>query len=108
MYVVAAIPPLYREIFDICSNDGEPIHREVYQCLLSHCMLSKEQLKTIWDLVGTSQGFVNRTNLYKTLVLVAYAQQGKQLSDKLFDNCVEAGVCNFLFKFFGKTVFQIF
>lgn len=59
-------------------------------------MLSKEQLKTIWDLVGTSQGYVGRTNLYKTLVLVAYAQQGKQLSDKLFDNCVEAGTCNFL------------
>lgn len=85
----ATIPPLYREIFDICSNDGEPIHRDVYQCLLSHCMLSNEQLKTIWDLVGTSQGYVNRTSLYKTLVLVAYAQQGKQLSDKLFDNCVE-------------------
>ncbi|KAJ8927837.1 hypothetical protein NQ314_019639 [Rhamnusium bicolor] len=76
------------EIFDICSNDGEPIHRDVYQCLLSYCKLSSAQLKTICDLTGTPQGYVNRTNLYKTLALVAWAQQGKHLSDKLFDNCV--------------------
>ncbi|KAJ8923378.1 hypothetical protein NQ315_001936 [Exocentrus adspersus] len=85
----ATIPPLYREIFDICSNDGEPIHEEVYHCLLLQCKLSREQLKTIWDLAGVSRGYVGRTNLYKTLVLVAYAQQGKQLSNKLFDNCIE-------------------
>ncbi|KAJ8951556.1 hypothetical protein NQ318_020430 [Aromia moschata] len=85
----AAVPPLYREIFDICSNDGQPIHRDVYQCFLSQCKLSSSQLKTIWDLAGTSQGYVNRTTFYKTLALVAWAQQGKQLSDKLLDNCVE-------------------
>lgn len=34
---------------------------------------------------------MNRTNLYKTLALIAWAQQGKTLSDKLFENCVTKG-----------------
>jgi sorting nexin-8 len=40
----------------------------------------------IWDLAGPSQGLITRTNLYKTLALVAWAQQGKTLSEKLFNS----------------------
>ncbi|KAG5873213.1 hypothetical protein JTB14_005668 [Gonioctena quinquepunctata] len=85
----ASIPHFYRNCFDICSNDGEPVHSEVYKCLLSRCKLSAPQIQSICDLKGTSEMSVTRTNFYKTLALVAWAQQGKHLSSKLFDNCVE-------------------
>lgn len=32
------------------------------------------------------QGYLSRTSLYKALALVAWAQQGKELSIKLLDN----------------------
>ncbi|RZB41738.1 sorting nexin-8 [Asbolus verrucosus] len=85
-FSAGTVPPMYRETFDVCSHNGKPIHRDVYQCLLSQCSLSTSQLKVIWNLAGPSQGFITRTNLYKTLALVAWAQQGKALTEKLFDN----------------------
>ncbi|XP_066246179.1 sorting nexin-8-like isoform X1 [Euwallacea similis] len=84
----SAIPVLYRDLYETCSNNDEPIHKDIYQALLSQCNLDAAQLKIIWDLVGPSkcpQGIVNRTNFYKTLALVAWAHQGKTISEKLFD-----------------------
>lgn len=49
-------------------------------------------MENICNIVGTSHNHVNRTNLYKTLALIAWAQQGKVLSDKLFENCVSKGM----------------
>lgn len=89
---LATIPHFYREVFDTCSNDGSPILPEVYRFLLSHCHLSPAQVENISNIVGTSHNYVNRTNLYKTLALIAWAQQGKTLSDKLFENCVTKGM----------------
>jgi hypothetical protein len=89
--IAGTVPPLYREVFDVCSHNGEPVHRDVYQCLLSQCNLSTGQLKVIWDLAGPSQGLITRTNLYKTLALVAWAQQGKTLSEKLFNSSAGKG-----------------
>jgi len=40
----------------------------------------------IWELIDCKGGHVNRNNLYKALALVAYAQQGKTVSEKLFQN----------------------
>ena len=34
----------------------------------------------------SKNGVVSRSNLYKALALVAYAQQGKTVSEKLFQN----------------------
>lgn len=85
----AAIPVLYRDLYNKCSSNDEPIHKDVYQALLSQCGIDASQLKIIWDMVGpnrNTQGVVNRTNFYKTLALVAWAQNGKTISDKLFDN----------------------
>lgn len=76
---------MYREVFDVCSWNGEPVSKEVLQCLLERCELDKSALKVIWSLTGSSEG-VSRTNFYKTLALVAWAQQGKAPSEKLFDN----------------------
>ncbi|KAL3274474.1 hypothetical protein HHI36_015858 [Cryptolaemus montrouzieri] len=81
-----SIPPLYREIFDICSNNGDPIHRDIYESVLKQCNLEPSQLKLIWDLAGPPQGSISRTSLYRTLALVAWAQQGKMLSEKLLEN----------------------
>lgn len=44
------------------------------------------QLKLIWDIAGPPQGAITRTSLYRSLALVAWAQQGKLLSEKLLDN----------------------
>lgn len=88
IFLSAAIPALYRDLYKSCSNNEEPIHKDVYQALLSQCNLDSGQLKVIWELVGpnkNTQGVVNRTNFYKTLALIAWAQQGKNLSEKLFD-----------------------
>lgn len=90
--ILATIPHVYQEVFDLCSNDGSPILPEIYKCLLSHCRLSPSQVENIYNIVGTSQSYVNRTNFYKTLALVAWAQKGKELSDKLFENCISKGM----------------
>lgn len=89
---LATIPLFYREVFDICSNDGSPVLHEIYISLLSHCHLSPSQVDNICNIIGTSHNNVNRTNFYKTLALIAWAQQGKTLSDKLFENCVTKGM----------------
>jgi sorting nexin-8 len=90
----------------VCSHNGEPVHRDVYQCLLSQCNLSTGQLKVIWDLAGPSQGLITRTNLYKTLALVAWAQQGKTLSEKLFNSSAGKGefFCEFCHNLIGAIV----
>ncbi|XP_017780394.1 PREDICTED: sorting nexin-8-like [Nicrophorus vespilloides] len=80
------IPAVYRDIFEVCSHNGSPIHKEVYQVLLNQCKLDAALLKTIWNLAGPPQGEVTRTSLYKTLALVAWTQQGKSPTDKLFQN----------------------
>lgn len=82
----------YREVFVICSHNDEPIHKDVYQKLLAQCKLNSETLKVIWDLVGPTEGTVTRTNLYKTLALVAWAQQGKKPSNKLFETFNGKGI----------------
>lgn len=45
----------------------------------------------IWELVDSKTGYLTRNGLYKGLALVAFAQQGKQPSDKLFENCESQG-----------------
>lgn len=85
-YSLGSIPVYYREIYKLCSPNGDTIHRDVFQTLLSQSKLSGPILRMIWDLTGPPQGVVTRINFYKTLALLAWAQQGKDPSDKLFDN----------------------
>lgn len=79
------VPALYREVFEVCSRDGAPVCKEVFQCLLEQCEVEKGALKAIWDLTGAPQG-ISRTNFYKALALIAWTQQGKAPSEKLFEN----------------------
>lgn len=62
------------------------MHRDVFKLLLLNCKLESDVINTIWQLTGPSQGALNRTSIYKTLALIAWAQQGKIPSQKLFDN----------------------
>ncbi|KAH0540418.1 sorting nexin-8-like [Cotesia glomerata] len=82
-----SIPPFYREIYEkICSPTSGNVEREVFKSLLVKSQLSSPILSQIWDLVDSRTGFLSRSGLYKGLALVAFAQQGKQPSDKLLEN----------------------
>lgn len=39
--------------------------------------------------VDSTDGFLNKLSLYKALALIALAQQGKQPSPKLLENCIQ-------------------
>ena len=45
----------------------------------------------IWGLIEC-KGSVNRTSLYKGLALVAFAQNGKNISEKLLENFAGQGM----------------
>lgn len=77
---------MYRDIFQICSSNGETVHKDVYKLLLSLCKLDNSTISTIRNITVPPQGIVNRTSVYKTLALIAWCQQGKLPTDKLFDN----------------------
>lgn len=81
-----SIPSYYREVFETCSRDGDPVHRDVFQALLTQSKLSGTILATVWNLTGPPQGLITRTNFYKALALLAWAQQGKEPTDKHFEN----------------------
>lgn len=55
-------------------------------------------------MVDTRQGYLSRTGLYKALALVAFAQQGKTVSEKLIQNFTGEGM--YFAKGFLKTDFN--
>ncbi|XP_012271940.1 sorting nexin-8 isoform X2 [Orussus abietinus] len=82
-----SIPAFYREVYEkICSPAGGNVEREVFKSLLVKSQLSSPVLSQIWELVDSKMGYLTRSGLYKGLALVAFAQQGKQPSDKLLEN----------------------
>ncbi|XP_063995496.1 sorting nexin-8-like [Diachasmimorpha longicaudata] len=82
-----SIPPFYRELHEkICSPTSGNVEREVFKSLLVKSQLSSPILSQIWELVDSKTGYLSRSGLYKGLALVAFAQQGKQPSDKLLEN----------------------
>ncbi|XP_015608090.1 sorting nexin-8 isoform X2 [Cephus cinctus] len=82
-----SIPPFYREVYEkIASTSGGNVEREVFKSLLVKSQLSSSVLSQIWELVDSKMGYLTRSSLYKGLALVAFAQQGKQPSDKLLEN----------------------
>ncbi|XP_015182254.1 PREDICTED: sorting nexin-8-like [Polistes dominula] len=82
-----SIPPFYREVYEkICSPTCGNVEREVFKSLLVKSQLSSSILSQIWELVDSKTGYLTRSGLYKGLALVAFAQQGKQPSDKLLEN----------------------
>lgn len=84
---------MYRDVFELCSSNGDTVNKDVYKLLLSSCKLDNTTINTIADIAGATQGMINRTIVYKTLALIAWCQQGKSPSDKLFVNYSGKGQC---------------
>ncbi|KYQ56563.1 Sorting nexin-8 [Trachymyrmex zeteki] len=65
-------------------NTGTPRKGETYEC--KRMEVEVEWCGKIWKLVDSKTGYLTRSGLYKGLALIAFAQQGKQPSDKLLEN----------------------
>lgn len=82
-----AVPPYYRDVYDaLCPENSESVSQSGFTKVLMKSGLEKSVLSQIWALLDTKGGNINRSNLYKALALVAFAQNGKTISDKLLEN----------------------
>ncbi|CAF94132.1 unnamed protein product [Tetraodon nigroviridis] len=85
-----SVPAYYREVYEaICGRTDERVHVEVFQRLLQKPDLSRVVLGQIAEHVESTDGFLSKLSLYKALALIAFAQQGKQPSGKLLENCIQ-------------------
>ncbi|XP_008327486.1 sorting nexin-8a [Cynoglossus semilaevis] len=85
-----SVPAYYREVYEAvrCRND-ERVQVEVFQRLLQKTELPNAVLARLSEHVDSTDGFLNKLSLYKALALIALAQQGKQPSPKLLENCIQ-------------------
>ncbi|KAF3845966.1 hypothetical protein F7725_003044 [Dissostichus mawsoni] len=85
----SSVPAYYREVYEAirCRTD-ERVQVEVFQRLLQRTDISKPVLGQIAEQVDSTDGFLSKS-LYKALALIALAQQGKQPSPKLLENCIQ-------------------
>ncbi|XP_056870919.1 sorting nexin-8a isoform X2 [Takifugu flavidus] len=85
-----SVPAYYREVYEaVCGRTDERVHVEVFQRLLQKTDLSRVALGQIAEHVDSADGFLSKLSLYKALALIAFAQQGKQPSPKLLENCIQ-------------------
>ncbi|CDQ92279.1 unnamed protein product [Oncorhynchus mykiss] len=85
-----SVPPYYREVYEaIRSKIEERVQVEVFQRLLSRTDLPSAVQGQIAEHVDYTDGFLSKLSLYKALALIALAQQGKQPSPKLLENCIQ-------------------
>ncbi|KAG7269598.1 hypothetical protein CRUP_028650 [Coryphaenoides rupestris] len=85
-----SVPPYYREVYEAlrCRSE-ERVQVEVFHRLLHRADLQKADLAQIAEHVEPSGGYLSKLTLYKALALIALAQQGKQPSPKLLENCIQ-------------------
>lgn len=82
-----AVPPYYRDVYDaLCPTDSEFISQTTLTQLLVKSRLDKNVLSQIWTQLDIKNGTINRSNMYKALALIAFAQNGKSISEKLIEN----------------------
>ncbi|XP_063041417.1 sorting nexin-8a isoform X2 [Engraulis encrasicolus] len=85
-----SVPPYYREVYQAISGRAdERVQVQVFQRLLSRTDLPSAVQSQIADHVENNDGFLSKLSLYKGLALIALAQQGKQPSPKLLENCIQ-------------------
>uniref|UniRef100_A0AAR2IUP4 PX domain-containing protein n=1 Tax=Pygocentrus nattereri TaxID=42514 RepID=A0AAR2IUP4_PYGNA len=72
-----------------CSRTDERVQIEVFHRLLNRTDLSINQQNQITDHIDHGNGFLSKVSFYKALALIALAQQGKQPSPKLLENCIQ-------------------
>ncbi|XP_006821836.1 sorting nexin-8-like [Saccoglossus kowalevskii] len=81
-----SVPPYYREVYNIvCPTQESKVDRDMFVRLLMKSSLPKQTLSEIWDVVDSKQGYLTRNGLYKALALVALAQQGKSINEKILE-----------------------
>nr|XP_046161724.1 sorting nexin-8-like [Oncorhynchus gorbuscha] len=91
-----SVPPYYREVYEaIRSKIEERVQVEVFQRLLSRTDLPSAVQSQIAEHVDYTDGFLSKLSLYKALALIALAQQGKQPSPKLLENCIQGKPFNY-------------
>uniref|UniRef100_A0A668A8Y9 Sorting nexin 8a n=1 Tax=Myripristis murdjan TaxID=586833 RepID=A0A668A8Y9_9TELE len=88
--IKCSVPPYYREVYEAirCRTD-ERVQVEVFQRLLQRTDLNKAVVDQISEHVDCADGSLSKLSLYKALALIALAQQGKQPSPKLLENCIQ-------------------
>ncbi|XP_017558698.1 sorting nexin-8a [Pygocentrus nattereri] len=85
-----SVPLYYREVHQaISSRTDERVQIEVFHRLLNRTDLSINQQNQITDHIDHGNGFLSKVSFYKALALIALAQQGKQPSPKLLENCIQ-------------------
>ncbi|XP_076000488.1 sorting nexin-8a isoform X2 [Genypterus blacodes] len=89
-FINSSVPAYYREVYEAirCRTD-ERVQVEVFQRLLQKTDLPKAAQGQIAEHVDATDGFLSKLSLYKALALIALAQQGKQPSPKLVENCIQ-------------------
>ncbi|XP_062914705.1 sorting nexin-8a isoform X1 [Mobula hypostoma] len=86
------VPPYYREVYEaICCKQEDRVQGSVFHKLLNRTKLPPIVQSQIAELVESSKEEpLSKSALYKGLVLIALAQQGKQPSAKLLENIAQA------------------
>ncbi|XP_054282836.1 sorting nexin-8-like [Macrosteles quadrilineatus] len=83
-----AVPAQYREIeADIkAAVSAEFSKKDILRSFLKKSKLRDEKLEQIWELLQLSEDDVTSEQVFAALALVAWAQQGRELSHHLFDS----------------------
>ncbi|MCJ8746447.1 hypothetical protein PDJAM_G00141910 [Pangasius djambal] len=85
-----SVPLYYREVHQaVSSRTDERVSIDVFRRLLNRTDLSVSVQSKITEHVDNGDGFLSKVSLYKALALIALAQQGKQPSPKLLENCIQ-------------------
>ncbi|XP_053349285.1 sorting nexin-8a [Clarias gariepinus] len=85
-----SVPLYYREVHQaLTSRTDERVSTDVFRRLLNRTDLSVTIQNEIAEHVNNGDGFLSKVSLYKALALIALAQQGKQPSPKLLENCIQ-------------------
>ncbi|XP_048846234.1 sorting nexin-8a [Brienomyrus brachyistius] len=85
-----SVPPYYREVYEaLCSKKDEKIQAQVFQRLLRKAELPVAVQNQISEQVDCGDGSLSKLSLYRGLALIAFAQQGKQPTPKLLENCIQ-------------------
>ncbi|CAF3308914.1 unnamed protein product [Rotaria socialis] len=84
-----SIPSIYRNLFELINLHGiDKLTLAVFVPLFESNVLTKTILNQIWNSVIKTNSLSSRNDFYKCLALMALAQQGKIVDEKLLDNYV--------------------
>ncbi|CAF1219463.1 unnamed protein product [Rotaria sordida] len=84
-----SIPAIYRDLYEMINLHGlEKLTFTIFVPLFESDTLAQAVLNQIWYSVTKSSSIGSRNDFYKCLALMALAQQGKTIDEKLLDNYV--------------------